>query len=95
MLVLHAPAARDYLEAYLREIYPLHDRLNQPTSGQSCQERRRAMQKKEAKRRVTAAQLWLHYFNQTLREQNIISEQEYLRMASLIRARYPGGEKTG
>lgn len=53
------------------------------------------MQKNEAKRRAAAAQLWLHYFNQTLREQNIISEKEYLRMASLIRARYPGGEKTG
>lgn len=53
------------------------------------------MQKKEAKRRAAAAQLWLHYFNQTLREQNIISEKEYLRMASLICARYPGGEKTG
>lgn len=50
------------------------------------------MQSNETKRRERAARIWLEFFNRRLRDEKVISESEYLRMASLIRSKYP--EKT-
>ena len=34
--------------------------------------------------RIVAEDLWLNYFNRYLREQGVISEKEFTRMAELI-----------
>lgn len=50
------------------------------------------MQSNETRRRERAARIWLEFFNRRLRDEKVISDAEYLRMASLIRSKYP--EKT-
>ena len=55
-------------------------------------ERRLTMQSNETRHRGCAARIWLEYFNRKLRDEKVITETEYLRMASLIRNKYP--EKT-
>ena len=47
------------------------------------------MQTNEIQRRECAARIWLEYFNRRLRDEKVISESEYFRMASLIRSKYP------
>ena len=48
-----------------------------------------AMQSNESRRRERAARIWLEYFNRRLRDEKVITESEYLRMAGLIRGKYP------
>lgn len=50
------------------------------------------MQSNETRRRERAARILLEYYNRYLRDKKVITESEYLRMASLIRSKYP--EKT-
>ena len=52
-------------------------------------ERRLTMQSNETRHRECVARIWLEYFNRKLRDEKVISESEYLRMASLIRSKYP------
>lgn len=47
------------------------------------------MQSNEALRRERAARIWLEYYNRRLRDEKVITESEYFRMAGLIRSRYP------
>lgn len=41
----------------------------------------------EEQRRLVAEQLWLHYYNQTLYKQGLITESERNRMTNRINAR--------
>jgi hypothetical protein len=47
------------------------------------------MQSNEALRRERAVRIWLEYYNRRLRDEKVITESEYFRMAGLIRGRYP------
>ena len=47
------------------------------------------MQSNETQRRECAARIWLEYYNRRLRDERVITESEYFRMAGLIRSRYP------
>ena len=47
------------------------------------------MQTNETEHRECAARIWLEYFNRRLRDEKVISESEYFRMAGLIRSKHP------
>jgi len=47
------------------------------------------MQSNEARRCERAARIWLEYYNRRLRDEKVITESEYFRMAGLIRSRHP------
>ena len=43
----------------------------------------------ESQKRHIAENLWLHYYNRTLLEKGLISEQEWSQMSVLINSRHP------